>query len=816
MRPKALAGAWLRHGLAVRGIATVVFLFLLVWSFARPTAARTSSLLDELLPWTSLATLTLLGLMPAFTIRRVADITRTKRPSWGPLAGLAVSTASFVLVVRLAVSGTLGRFGGASASLFGTMTLLGIVTSLVSVGRATTSDPARATQTGPVWASVASVGVVLGFPLLGAHGLTDPWETHYAEVAREMLARDDAISPWWANEGWFHSKPVLLFWLESISMRLFGAGFRPGEVLPSIHAEPEWAVRMPNFLCAVVGSSVLAEGVAHRFGRRAGLVGGVILWLSPFYLLMARQAITDMPLTAGVEASCGFLLLRNSQDSNGFVRSYRIGGLVFDVAPSWPLTVFTSLLLTSQVAYVTSRGGIPPFAIHRDLVRAGSFGTCGALPDHPPCDAVTVHAPWLTPYVQGTLFGVLVLYVIQEFAGTRGRNALLFYAACLAAAAAAMAKGPLGLVLPASVFLADVVSRKRFGELALSSERLMGLTAAALAILPWYVALYARHGRLFYDDLVLRHMFGRALEHLHDVNELEETGLRYYFAQLGYGALPFVAMLPAALVGSLRDARRLSLLVWAGLAFAIVTTMKTKFHHYVFPVVPPLAMLVGVECARARVRGWGAALVGCVCALFVAADLATTRGATSGPSRFIALLCYRYDRAWPSSLPLQASTPYLVVLVLAALAVLVVRFLRGRMGGAVLAAPLALYLSLVYAPLVSRHFGQRPSFEAYIARTRADRGTREPPLAYHLNWKGENYYSGNRVALFIHGGPAFSDYVTRRRAAGVSVFYVATEWSSMASLRAEMRLAAAVEPVTSESDGNRFCLVRVTFPTAPP
>ncbi|TNF62351.1 MAG: hypothetical protein EP303_04175, partial [Deltaproteobacteria bacterium] len=54
-------------------------------------------------------------------------------------------------------------------------------------------------------------------PLLGTTSLWDPWETHYGEVAREILARNDWISLWWAQDKWFWSKPVLLFWMEALS-----------------------------------------------------------------------------------------------------------------------------------------------------------------------------------------------------------------------------------------------------------------------------------------------------------------------------------------------------------------------------------------------------------------------------------------------------------------------------------------------------------------------------------------------------------------------------------------------------------------------
>src|SRR4051812_2835851 len=71
-------------------------------------------------------------------------------------------------------------------------------------------------------------GLLLYIPLAGSYGLWDPWETHYSEVARQMTKRGDYISLWWPgapiDADHFWSKPVLSFWIMSLSMRLFGLG----------------------------------------------------------------------------------------------------------------------------------------------------------------------------------------------------------------------------------------------------------------------------------------------------------------------------------------------------------------------------------------------------------------------------------------------------------------------------------------------------------------------------------------------------------------------------------------------------------------
>src|SRR5690606_33782256 len=89
------------------------------------------------------------------------------------------------------------------------------------------------------------------------------------------------------------------------------------------------------------------------------------------------------------------------------------------------------------------------------------------------------------------------------------------------------------------------------------------------------------------------------------------------------------------------------LLLGAGIvAFALVSAMKTKFHHYVLVALPPLAMASGVfldEHARARSKA----------PLLLVASAAVTalvgRDVAGSPARFVQLFTYRYDRLWPST-----------------------------------------------------------------------------------------------------------------------------------------------------------------------
>src|SRR6185503_6118447 len=124
---------------------------------------------------------------------------------------------------------------------------------------------------------VATLAGYLFFPLLGVYGLWDPWETHYGEVAREILSRDDWISLWWAQEDWFWSKPILIFWIEALSMGAHGVNYLP-DANPS---HPEWAIRLPHFFLTLGALLSVYAIVSRTWGKRAGLIASIVLMTMP-------------------------------------------------------------------------------------------------------------------------------------------------------------------------------------------------------------------------------------------------------------------------------------------------------------------------------------------------------------------------------------------------------------------------------------------------------------------------------------------------------------------------------------------------------
>ena len=120
--------------------------------------------------------------------------------------------------------------------------------------------------------SVPFLFAKLGMPLL------DPDEGLYASIAREMLERGDWAIPH-INGVPYLEKPPLYFWLTAFTFALFGYS--------------EWAVRLWSAL-STLGAVLLTWRIGlHLYGRRAGLLAGLVLATVVGNGLYVRKASTD-------------------------------------------------------------------------------------------------------------------------------------------------------------------------------------------------------------------------------------------------------------------------------------------------------------------------------------------------------------------------------------------------------------------------------------------------------------------------------------------------------------------------------------------
>jgi 4-amino-4-deoxy-L-arabinose transferase-like glycosyltransferase len=755
-----------------------------------------------------------------------------------PFARVGAASLFVLLVVRLAVRAVLPTWSVVVLAPLSALLLVAAVFAAgVALGPLATDERGEArplTQRHGFW--VMALAIVSGLPMLGASSLVDPWETHYAEVAREMIERRDFISPWWANEGWFMSKPVLVFWLEALSMLVLGVRTGPDQVLAGAAgaaAHPEWAVRMPAFVLAALGAYVLYNGVSRTCSRRAGFAGAVVLLTMPGYALLSHQAITDMPLVASVAASLGFLLraLETSDDAQVPRWSVRLGTRALTLHAGHAMALVLLACTLPQLALLASAHvHLDASGLHlgADRLLAGSPHAC-TLPGQPACTKLALAHARLPPLLQLAIWAPLVLWLTARLSSETRAARLFAIAAWTAAAIGAMAKGPAALVIPAAAALVALVARRSLRPL-LRLEVLTGLAVVVALVAPWYLAVYARHGRVFIDELVMKHMLGRTLDHLHDTNGTDDVGIAYFVRQLGYATFPWsgialVAALAAPSVedGSRRSRARALLYGAAVLAFALVSSMGTKFHHYGLVVLPALAMLAGLwlderlgeassrKRGRARGAASAAAFAGAaVVMLLVARDLALAPSdghAPSGAARFIHLMTYRYDRRWPSTETFAPAIGAIALAATAGCAALVSRRWRAR--AAVALGGVALVFTSVlldgYLTTAASDGGQRGIYEAYY---RSRGGSPAPLVAYQLNWKGENFYTGNNVALFIASGAPLRAYLEGRKRSGESTVYFVTERGRVAGLRGELGAVRSFAEMTDRSTSYEFSLVR--------
>ncbi|MDF1564170.1 MAG: glycosyltransferase family 39 protein [Deltaproteobacteria bacterium] len=564
---------------------------------------------------------------------------------------------------------------------------------------------------------VAFAGLIF-LPFLGSVGLWDPWETHYSEVARSMIERNDYVHPYW-ERAYFFSKPVLTFWLMALGMKIVGlAG--PGGAL-SIYLE--WAVRLPIALLAILGVAMVYLAGARIWSRRVGALAAVALATMPMYGLIARQAMTDMPFVSLVTAAICALMIA-----------------LFGKAPA-----------EAEAAVEDEE----------------------ATDDPDPF--------WL--------------YVFYAFVGF-----------------ATLAKGLLGVALPGAVALLFLVLTGRWGLVS----RLRIPTGALLTAVigaPWFVVMSLFNGK---DD-EFKNFAYRFFVHDHfkrigmGVHTTTPGGtFTYFIEQVGFGTFPWVVLFPASLTIAARDlaaglkGRRAQALffafLWILVGYGTFSLSATKFHHYGFPMLPPLALVSGYALHRIWEEGIRphqvALLLGVILFVVIAQNLAMT------PKHLADLYVYNYGRPYPSR-EVDPRRLFAVFFVLGGLLLVWSYFWQRRRslvaGLLAIAFLFSAYLGWVHWVQLSPHWSQRDLFWTYYQTREGD----EPIAAYYMNWRGETLYSQNSVVQIKDAGKL------RKFVAEPGAEYVLVEQGRYKGLRSVLsRHRAQIVDRTN----NKYYLVRVEDP----
>lgn len=134
----------------------------------------------------------------------------------------------------------------------------------------------------PDWLLLAAVCAFFFLWRLTSFGLIGADEPRYAQVAREMLATGDWVTPKLGGEAWLE-KPPLYYWQALLCYRLFGVS--------------DWAARLPS----VANATILVFAVywfLRRFQPRSALAGALMLASTAAMVGYARAASMDMPLSA--------------------------------------------------------------------------------------------------------------------------------------------------------------------------------------------------------------------------------------------------------------------------------------------------------------------------------------------------------------------------------------------------------------------------------------------------------------------------------------------------------------------------------------
>ena len=652
---------------------------------------------------------------------------------------------------------------------------------------------------------LAVIVLAINLASMASAGAWDPWETHYGEVARNILLRHDPIDLWWqagnggpdaTTEKAFWSKPALPYWLMALSMKVFGIGTAgaPDEMVQPFW--PEMAIRLPSMI-AGLGSAALLGYVAWRqVSPRAGILTAVVLVTMPQWAIASRQALTDM-IFAGpvVLAAAAWILAWGQPDRALRRRGEGTRSLPWDRA-------YLAFLVLFAIAVVA-----PLAVIHQHAYDPYTWSTIGKQPKV----AAALRQIQTHMFVYWGLAAVVLALSVRWTRRSQVWMAVLYIAAGLSL----LGKGMIGPGLVGALVLAHLVVTGRW-DLLRRCGLPTGIALFALASFPWHHAMVLLRGERWVNELIIQNNLAR----FGSGEQKQAVGsFAFYLETLGLAALPWSAVVPlalAAVFGSrskaeqdaeadpsddspsepptddapadseledfslaktpeqARQALHQYALLWFSISLFAIGYSVTKYYHYLLPVLPPLALLVGLwieSRMKGRSSSRGARMVGVAVALAVL--VAVVRDAFNTTSWLAHLTTYLYTGMWRTGGPDIPALPWLVLPFGLGLVAWALSRYREAMAAFVLSALLTTgWVIQDYLPAASENWSQRSAMRVYFA----ERGPNDRLVSWWFYYRGETWFTKQDVWVMKDvDRKALSELFAEYEGSGANLWFITIE-----------------------------------------
>lgn len=193
----------------------------------------------------------------------------------------------------------------------------------------------------------------------------------------------------------------------------------------------------------------------------------------------------------------------------------------------------------------------------------------------------------------------------------------------LGVALAMLSKGLIGILIPGAVGLFYMLTYRE-ARLFLVARPWWTLAALCVLAAPWFVLVSLRNPQFAQFFFIFEH-FQRYLSRA----QFDRYQPPWFFAPvLIVGLVPWVTLLPRALLDGVRTARRERasgmLLIWAAFVFVFFSASQSKLVTYILPMMPALSLLMGRTLGALAARRLAAHLtvMAAIAAVLAAAALA--------------------------------------------------------------------------------------------------------------------------------------------------------------------------------------------------